>query len=91
MNDFGFKFQNTGANGKDFSTAANLNQSKTFLKKFIAAGKAAGQTDPHTYTYYQIQYAIITKGTGTNGLSGKVYVTPAEAESFCKATYPWCT
>lgn len=90
FNDFGFKIKNEGEKGTDFSTGAHVTLSKSYLKKFIVAAIEANQTDPQSFTYYQYQYAIITRGIGENGLDGKVYVTPEEAEAFCKANYPWC-
>lgn len=90
MNDFGFMFPNSDSiTGRAFSASGYLTNARNYIKKFIVAGVAAGQTNPLSYTYYQYQYAIMTKGTG-RGNDGIVYLTPNEAEMYCKTNYEWC-
>ena len=75
--------------GAVFTSASQATMARSYIKKFITAGIAAGQTDAYSYTYYQYQYAIMTKGTGS-GNNDIVYLTPDDAETYCKANYEWC-
>lgn len=88
MNEIGLKRGYTARTGVtyDFETARQVATSMSRIAYFYNVAKAEGQTDPYSYTWYQIQYAIIT----CTSAAKTVYLTPAEAEAYCKENYPWC-